>query len=69
MNLAGIEPADIVLVDKNGREFYATVTEKDEGGLRVRPHSRNVTWFTASAREVKGHWRKMGRKRHLKAVA
>lgn len=55
MNLAHIHPGDRVLADVKGRVFEAVVIRKEEGLLHVEPDSRNVTWRTLSARQVKRH--------------
>ncbi len=58
MNLPPIEVGSIVLVDKRGVRFHAHVLERRPGELRIRPIERNITWRSATAREVVAHWRK-----------
>lgn len=62
MQLASVRPGDIVRVDKKGRVFLADVTGKDKGRLKIQPHSGNINYFEAGAREIICHWRKSGRK-------
>lgn len=57
MRLDGVNPDDIVLVDRHGRRSFALVTAREPGGLRVRPLNRGFTWRAATAREVIGVWR------------
>jgi hypothetical protein len=57
VKLTGIRPGDIVEVDKRGDTFYATAGRVGNGEVRFVPHSRRVTYQSATAREVVGHWR------------
>jgi hypothetical protein len=52
VNLARIEVGDVVLVDKLGTQFQATVTEKRAKEISFEPHRNWVTYRTAKAREV-----------------
>lgn len=61
MTLAGIKPGDIVRIDRKGRVFEAFVREKADGQLKIAPIVPQVTYTTASAREVIGHWGRRGR--------
>ncbi len=61
MTLAGIKPGDIIRVDKKGRIFEAFVRDKHAGELKIAPIIPQVTYTTASAREVIGHWGRRGR--------
>jgi hypothetical protein len=61
MRLAQIRAGDVVLVDKKGRLIHGLVSDVDEGGVQFRPLCPNTAWFRAEAREIVGHWRKMGR--------
>jgi hypothetical protein len=64
MRTRGIDPGDLVLVNKRGRLFHARVRAVDPSGrLRVEPIERNVSYREASAREVADHWRHAGRPR------
>lgn len=58
MTLGGLNPGDIVLVDRKGRRFYALVLERRERELEVEPIDRRITYRTVRAREVLGIWRK-----------
>ena len=62
----GIACGDIVLVDKKGRRFHATVTKLDQAesgrfDLAVQPIERGITWRSASVREVVEVYRKVRR--------
>jgi hypothetical protein len=64
MRTRGIEPGDLVLVNKRGRLFHARVrTVEPSGVLRLDPIERHVSYREASAREVADHWRHAGRPR------
>jgi hypothetical protein len=63
MRLAEIRPDGVVLADKKGRRVFGLVTEVEEDGVRFRPLIPNITYRSASAREIVGHWRKAGRPR------
>ena len=58
MTLNGVKSGDIVLCDRMGRVFYATVTQRRERALEVEPIDRRVTYRRVKAREVLGIWRK-----------
>jgi hypothetical protein len=53
MRLRAIRPGDVVLIDKRGRRFEATVREVVAGELAIVPLDRRVTYYTARAREVR----------------
>ena len=64
MRTRGIDPGDLVLVNKRGRIFHARVRSVDPTGLlRLEPLERNISYREASAREVADHWRHAGRPR------
>ena len=64
MRIRGIEPGDLVLVNKRGRVFHARVRTVDQAGnLRLEPLERNISYREASAREIADHWRHAGRPR------
>jgi len=65
MRTRGIDPGDLVLVNKRGRVFHARVRSVDPltGNVRVDPLERNVSWREATAREIADHWRHAGRPR------
>ena len=58
MTLNGVKSGDIVLCDRLGRVFYATVVERHERELEVDPIDRRITYRRVKAREVLGIWRK-----------
>jgi len=63
LQLAAIEPGDIVQCDVRGRIFYGLVVEKGNRELKLRPITANISYYTVTANEVKEHWRKGGRRR------
>ena len=64
MRTRGINPGDLVLVNKRGRLFHARVTQVGATGmLRLEPLERNISYREATAHEVADHWRHAGRPR------
>ncbi len=64
MRTRGIDPGDVVLVNKRGRIFHARVRSVDPTGLlRIDPIERGISWREAKPREVVDHWRHAGRPR------
>jgi hypothetical protein len=63
MRLEGIQPGDIVEVDRLGRRFYAVVTGTPGTDLGIQPLDRRTTYRTCRAQEVLAHWAKRGRPR------
>jgi hypothetical protein len=63
MRLEGIQPGDIVEVDRLGRRFHGIVNGTAQGGLSIQPLDRRISYRTCRAREVVGHWAKRGRPR------
>jgi hypothetical protein len=64
MRTRGIDPGDLVLVNKRGRLFHARVRSVTPTGvLHIDPIERNISYREASAREVADHWRHAGRPR------
>ena len=64
MRTRGIDPGDLVLVNKRGRLFHARVRlVEPDGRLRVEPLERNVSYRECTPREVADHWRHAGRPR------
>ena len=64
MRTRGIDPGDLVLVNKRGRLFHARVRSIDPNGtLRVDPLERNISYREATPREIADHWRHAGRPR------
>jgi hypothetical protein len=63
MRLQGIRAGDLVLCDVKGRRFHAEVTTSPtDAELEIRPLQRAITYRRVSARSVKEHWRKAGRR-------
>jgi hypothetical protein len=58
MNLAGVQPGDVVLADRKGRRFFAIVSGKGQRELQVEPIDRRVTYHQVKAREVVEIWHK-----------
>jgi hypothetical protein len=70
MRLKGIQPGDIVEVDRRGRRFHALVGETADGGLSIQPLDRRISYRTCwahevRAHEVRAHWAKRGRPRGI----
>jgi hypothetical protein len=64
MRVRGIDPGDIVLVNKRGRLFHARVRAVEPSGvLRLEPLERHISYREATAREIVDHWRHAGRPR------
>jgi hypothetical protein len=62
VKLAYIHPGDLIEVNKGGRHMYAKVLEIRDGVLQFEPLCRGISYRHASAREIVGHWRKIGRR-------
>ena len=62
MTLNGVQVGDVVLADRKGRRFYATVTGKGQRELQVEPIDRRVTYHQVKAREVLQIWHKRRRR-------
>jgi hypothetical protein len=57
MRIASIKPGDIVLANKKGRQFHATVIGADAAGvLIVQPIQRNISYRHIIAAEIVDHW-------------
>jgi len=63
VRLDGIQPGDIVEVDRLGRRFHALVGGNSAAGLGILPLDRRITYRSCRAHEVIGHWAKRGRPR------
>jgi len=63
MRLEGIQPGDIVEVDRLGRRFHALVGESVDGGMSIQPFDRRITYRTCRPHEVRAHWTRRGRSR------
>ncbi len=63
MTTSTIRVGDIIEVDKKGRTFYAKrrVPKDDEslrrGEIAIRPLDARMTYFTATGREIVGHYK------------
>ena len=54
---SNIHEGDVVRVDKGGRRFYAEVAETPTNGtVKIKPIERWATYYTATSREVIGHY-------------
>jgi hypothetical protein len=60
MRTSGIHPDDIVKCNVKGRIFLATVVEKKDRRLRLRPITPNINYFEVTSNQVTDHWKKMG---------
>lgn len=60
MRLASVRRGDIVYVDKGGRLFLALVMAVNDRGVQLEPLTRGVTYRSADAREILGHWARRG---------
>jgi hypothetical protein len=57
MRTTSIKPGDIVLANKKGRLFHATVTGVGAAGvLLVQPIQRNISYRQLTAPEIADHW-------------
>jgi hypothetical protein len=63
MRLEGIQPGDIVEIDRGGRRFHALVAGSAPGGLSLAPLDRRIAYYSCRSREVVGHWARRGRPR------
>ena len=63
MRIERIAAHDLVLVRVKDRLIYGEVLEISEGTVRIRPLCPAAGWHRATARQVVGHWRKIGRRR------
>jgi len=62
VKLAHVHPGDLVEVNKGGRLMYGQVVEIHNGVVQFEPLCRGISYRHASAREIIGHWRRMGRR-------
>jgi hypothetical protein len=56
LHLTNVKAGDIVEVDKRGRRFLAYVEDKDKYALIIAPTVKGISYTTATAREIVGHW-------------
>lgn len=67
MRTRAIQPGDIVLVNKRGRIFHATVRGLSAGGgFEVAPIERGITWRHVKAGEISEHWGRTGVRREAR---
>jgi hypothetical protein len=59
MQLSRVKEQDIVLVDIRGQRFYAVVTGKLDRQLGIDPLLPGYNYRTATARQVRGIYRKV----------
>lgn len=65
MRSRSIQPGDLVLVNKRGRVFHATVRGVAAGGgFEVAPIERGITWRHVKSSEINEHWARTGVRRH-----
>jgi len=70
MRTRAIHRGDLVLVSKKGRLFHARVAGLGAtGGFAVLPIERNVSYRTASAREIVDHWAHAARESEIEPAA
>ncbi len=64
MRTRSVQPGDIVLVNKLGRVFHATVRGVAAGGgFDVAPIERGITYRHVKAVEIREHWARSGARR------
>lgn len=61
MRLGSVKAGDIVEVDVRGLQFLALVEAVEAGKVLIKPLCRGVSYGSASARQVRGHWRRSRR--------
>lgn len=52
MPLTQIKAGYVVKCNVKGRQFTATVDEKIDGGLKITPHDKGVSYYHVTARQV-----------------
>ena len=62
MRVDRIQPQDLVKLRIKDRVLYGEVLEVADGIVRFRPLCPAAGWHRAAARQVVGHWRKVGRR-------
>jgi hypothetical protein len=62
VRLAALASGDLVRLAIKGRDLYGEVTEIKSGFVYFRPLCPAAGWHRATARQVVGHWRKVGRR-------
>jgi len=67
MKLERLAAGDVVKARIKGRTVWGEVTEIKDGVVYFQPISPAAGWRHASAREIVGHWRKVGRRRNPSA--
>lgn len=58
MNLVGLQPGDIVQIQKKGWNYYAIVKQREKQQLDVLPLDPRCNYFSATAREVVAIYKK-----------
>jgi hypothetical protein len=57
MRTRSIKPGDIVLVNKRGRIFHATIHGAPSGGgFEIAPLQRGISYRHCTAAEITEHW-------------
>jgi hypothetical protein len=62
MRVDRITPHDLVKIRVKDRVIYGEVLDIADGVVRFRPLCPAAGWHSATARQVVGHWRKVGRR-------
>lgn len=63
MRLDRVAPGDVIKASIKGRTgIWGEVTEIQDGVVYFTPFCPATGWRNASAREIVGHWRKVGRR-------
>lgn len=62
MRIDRITPQDLVKVRVKDRVIYGEVLDVTDGVVRFRPLCPAAGWHSATARQVVGHWRNVGRR-------
>ena len=64
MRTRSIQPGDLVLVNKRGRVFHATVRGVAAGGgFEVAPIERGISYRHVKAEDITDHWARSGARR------
>ncbi len=70
MRTRSIQPGDIVLVNKRGRIFHATVRGVAAGGgFEVAPIERGISYRHVKAAEISDHWARSDARRERRPPA
>jgi hypothetical protein len=63
VRIEAIAVGDIVKAAIGGRVIYGEVLEIRDQQVHFHPLSHGAGWHHANARQIIGHWRKVGRRR------